>query len=439
MLTTFPASNARFPKVEIVLTGWIQANGGPLSDRTLMEKAAAIAREQGETTFRASAGWVVKFRERLRRNTGIGSPIAPRVQSGAAPTPSPAGTSSLNRLPVPSPAGPPAAPLGAVLNEHDARRAALEQADRQGLSASAAAAAAEAAAASAAQARAAAAADSIAARGQITPRAAKRRADLMLQGALPMPSTHEQLSKRLRSRAGAGGRTSTPPYTSGSDASAMHMQAHDDTHMQGMASMLGPAFEQQAAHGTYGHAEMQAAISPEQHGQPLKDATDSLGLTAAGYTSASPNPFAAPRVLGTGARLSNSLSGTNGDSTFDTSSSVCTHDDSGVAGLVSVSSASSSGGGSGERMDESESASPCRDLGSASGGRRRSEQPVTVHEAQRSVDTIIRFLREHPNMARRDEEFLLWGQLKGYLNATLEIENQTGRGDEQNAVTPRLN
>jgi hypothetical protein len=64
-----------------------------------------------------------------------------------------------------------------------------------------------------------------------------------------------------------------------------------------------------------------------------------------------------------------------------------------------------------------------------------------VHEAQRSVDTIIRFLREHPNMARRDEEFLLWGQLKGYLNATLEIENQNGaaagREDQQNA-TPRI-
>jgi hypothetical protein len=448
LLTVSSTSNARFPKIEIVLTGWIQANGGPLSDRTLMEKAAAIAREQGETTFRASAGWVVKFRERLRRNTGIGSPIAPRVpSSSAAPTPSPIGTSSLGRIPAPSPAGPPAAPLGAVLNEHDARRAALEQADQQGLSASAAAAAAEAAAASAAQARTAANADSIAAHGQITPRAAKRRADLMLQGALPMPSTHEQLSKRLRSRTstGPGGRTSTPPYTSsGSSGSGMrnddrssmqHMQSHDDTHMQSMASMLGPAFEQQAPHGTYGHAEMQA-ISPEQHGQPLKDvAANSLGLAAAGYTAASPNPFAPPRELGNGARLSHSLSGTNGDSTFDTSTSACTHDDSGVAGLVSVSSTSSPGGGN-ERMDDGE-ASPCH----SSAGCRSSEQPVTVHEAQRSVDTIIRFLREHPNMARRDEEFLLWGQLKGYLNATLEIENQNGaaagREDQQNA-TPRI-
>ncbi|CEH16494.1 TRANSPOSON [Ceraceosorus bombacis] len=59
--------NARFPEIEKEVCAWLAKEAKRPSDKEIMNKAAKIAAAHGELTFKASAGWLVKFRERLGR------------------------------------------------------------------------------------------------------------------------------------------------------------------------------------------------------------------------------------------------------------------------------------------------------------------------------------------------------------------------------------
>ncbi|SPC65476.1 uncharacterized protein UHOD_00631 [Ustilago sp. UG-2017b] len=88
----------KFPAVEDRLTSWVdelKARGEPIRDSTLRQEALRIARELGlgEDKFKASGGWIEKFRERNQipkpRNAESGSTGPDAPESAKSPTPSP--------------------------------------------------------------------------------------------------------------------------------------------------------------------------------------------------------------------------------------------------------------------------------------------------------------------------------------------------------------